>query len=226
MGRFLNRFWDAPAVAPAPATFDFTAGGLIPAENCIQAFDPWAASSLAASYIDLSGNGHNAVVTTPPTLGNGGWVFNGVDQFVDTGVIALYTYTIAITYTAVDPDNRSVVAGNDDGMVIFPLRYGVRRYYWGGVGLSSEGDELSGNCIVSGQDLGGGYYGKAFWNGVTDIEFEEDPYEGSGTLYIGANNDGGSADDFCPAVVSRWAVYNIALTDDQAAALAAAMAVS
>jgi len=99
-----------------PATFDFTAGGLIPAANCIQAFDPYIIQDLATSYVDLSENGNNAVVTVPPTLGADGWVFNGVDQFVDTGIIQAYTYSAAITFTYLGDAGVHAVFGSQYGL--------------------------------------------------------------------------------------------------------------
>ena len=63
----------------SPTNWDPNALGL----SIWAAYEPKGAASLAASYVDLSGNGNDAAPGVAPTLSSG-WVFNGGTQYLTT----------------------------------------------------------------------------------------------------------------------------------------------
>ncbi len=56
-------------------------------QTCVAAYQPIGAASLAASYINLANPGtYNAAPGVAPTLGAGGWRFDGSTQRLRTGI--------------------------------------------------------------------------------------------------------------------------------------------
>jgi len=70
--------------------------------GAIAVYQPKGASSLANSYVDLSGNGNDATLGVAPTWdADNGWIFNGSDQYLDTGVVPVIdeTWSMIIRYS-------------------------------------------------------------------------------------------------------------------------------
>lgn len=222
MHRFLTTF-----ASDGVATFDFTAGGLIPAANCVQAFDPYIVQDLAQSYVDLSGHGNNAIATVPPTLGPGGWLFNGTDQFVSTGITALYNWSMFATYTYTGATGIYALFGANGYMYFYPWAFSATTsYFYYRTKFGAVTPQItSGVAGMTGEETSTGRYGKSYHNGVLKNTLGDTPHAGA-IHYIGAMNNGsGSPYRFANCTVARWALYNISLSEAQAAALSVVMAV-
>lgn len=213
--------------APVPATFDFTAGGLIPAANCVQAFDPFAVQDLAQSYVDLSGNGNHAIVTVPPTLGAGGWVFNGTTQYVDTGIIPSATYSVALSFNYLGGAGVYTTFGTAFGFFTFPNLDGNTRMYYDSTYAAVLGVS-EGVVIISSYETAPGVRGIYRLNiNVGDIGGSAASFTPASTLLLGAmNQDIGAPYRFANCTIARWAMYDIPLFAAQVAALSAGMSVA
>lgn len=57
-------------------------------QTCAAAYQPIGAASLAASYVNLANPGtYNAAPGVAPTLAAGGWSFDGLTQYLTTGIV-------------------------------------------------------------------------------------------------------------------------------------------
>ncbi len=182
------------------------------------AYQPKWAGSLAASYTDLSGEGHDAGVVVAPTWDAvNGWIFNGSTQYVTTTFVpqADYSQSVIVQFTNVTTNNTAIcnnIASTNGYFGIVPRRWGTMRYCHGGVTAQAP-DHLSGNLCVAGQ--------QGYRDGVADgAAIPTGPVDTAKGLYIGAGNLG----LYCACKIQAIAIYDCALTSDQVAAVAAAMA--
>lgn len=92
----------------------YLAGG-IAAANCIAAYAPKGAADLAASYVNLATPGtNNAAPGTAPTWDAvNGWTFNGINQYLTTGLIPARAYSMIIRFTK-SSASVGVIAGMID----------------------------------------------------------------------------------------------------------------
>jgi len=210
----------------APSPFDFTAGGLIPASNCLQAFDPFVVQDLQQSYVDLSPNNNQPIVTVSPTLDVGGWLFNGTNQYIDTDIYLEYNYSIFATYSYLGAAGAYAIFGVNEGIYVYPYSSGSTRIYYEMSGSVINPPVISGIAGVSGEEVSEGVYGVGYINGVS-YNIDSSPFETmTHTLLIGAmNNSSGSPYRFGNSIISRFAVYDIPLSAAQAAALSTHMSV-
>jgi hypothetical protein len=221
--------------APAPAPFDFTAGGLIPAANCLQSLDALAAASnLAASLLDIGPHGNDATSPTPPGIAKTGWLFDGTTQYIDSGIVmtvgafSMVLTVVAHTYVGTSRRVCGVTDLDTDTPFFITTRYGSTNFnHWYQYGNASSYGTATGEtgvfALVSDANPGG----IAYHNGVADASigglFYETPFS---TIYIGATNYADSPYRFASCSIGRWALYDIALDATQVAALSAVMAVA
>lgn len=215
-------------VDSGPSTFDFTAGGLIPFSNCIQAFDPFAIQDLASSYVDLSLNNNQPIVTVPPTLEEGGWLFNGTNQHINTGILFKHDYSVFATYSYLGIDGTYALFGVNGGMYVYPYSSGSTRIYYGSLATVLS-RAVEGVVGISGEEVDPelSTYGACYISGTRHI-IDSSPFvDRTYNMLIGAMSDNsGVPYRYANCVISRWAIYDIPLSATQAGALTAAMAVA
>jgi len=192
---------------------------------CVAAYQPKGAVSLADSYTDLSGNGNNCSLGVAPGWAAGtGWTFNGINQYLDTGVTPVLdtTWSMAIQYANVtaQPPIKIIMGAFDAagrGMYISPTTTGNPRSFRYGIAGAGVVDFLTGNAIIAGNP--------AYRNGVFNQNCASVTAWAPGSIYIGANNQTSAGISYpSDGDVSAAAIYDCVLTAPQVAILAAAMA--
>ena len=206
------------------AAVDWWLSGGISAANCIAAYQPKGAASLAASYINLATPGTNNVTigVAPSFDTTTGWTFNGSTQYLIAGNVIPTNdqkYSIIIQYS-----NSTTVGGvlvgalNSGGsLAIWPNYYGnAVRYENGGITTKATGVG-TGNLCVAGN--------KCYRNGVDEgITISVWTGVSEKVIYIGARNNNNFPANLCNGIVTSIAIYgNTALTALQVAALALEM---
>jgi hypothetical protein len=188
------------------------------------AYQPKGAANLAASYVDLSGNGNNCAPGVAPVWDAvNGWQFNGVNQWLDSFFQPQndQSQSMLVQFTNfVFGGAHECLAGCTQADR-FKLDLAVwaannKRYCNGGmVGVAVA--FAAGNMGVAGN--------QGYRNGVADGGAIA-PYGAPLNLnaYIGAANIWGAAGQFCQVDIQAFALYDCALTAPQVAAVAAAMA--
>jgi len=199
----------------------YLSGGIEPA-NCIAAYKAIGAASLAASYLDLSGNGNDAFLGNAPGWDVvNGWVFDGIADYLKTTFVPANDQSQSLMVQFTGTANAGVAAGGGDG----PNGYfGVRpdaggathRFYNGGI-ISPAGAHVAGNIAVAGAQgyINGAASGGAIgaWPGATVL-----------SVFIGALNQGGVPNPLYQGNIQAVALYDCVLTPSQVVAVAAAMA--
>lgn len=186
------------------------------------AYQPKGAANLAASYLDLSGNGNNAGVGVAPTWDAvNGWIFNGATQYLTTSFVPQndQSQSVLIQFTNGTTNNGSIF-GVDDGVNrdfrIVPVGAG-QVYYQNGNSVAAAGNHTDGNLTVAGNQgyrdglADGGAIGA--WGGAA-----------VNPCWIGCKNTGGSPTFYFACRVQALAIYDCALTVPQVAVVYAAMA--
>lgn len=209
-------------VATAAAVPWWLSGG-IAAANCVAAYQPIGAASLAASYINLANPGtYDAAPGVAPTFNAAtGWTFDGATQYLKTGIVPLvdHSYSLFIQFTNRTNAGSPSRSTNPTFEAIFGFYTDAGQViYYNGNTLAIATPITSGNIAVSGT--------KGYRDGVPEsgsIAF------GSGAaqveLYLGAQDNSDNPGLFAAITQQAVAVYRGgALTDDQVQAVAVAMA--
>lgn len=210
------------AAPPVPDWWDPNDEGL-----CVfAAYQAKGAADLAASYIDLTGNGRNCGPGVAPTWDAvNGWKFNGIAQYLDTGFPASSgTWSFLCQFTNYTSGAGSfalfgayTTAGNNNFIYPHNATNQVHYFYGTGAGRLAVGPQLAtGNLGMSG-NVGG------FRNGVSDGALAGCAHS-THDIFIGCLNNAGAAAQFAAVYIQAWVAYNCALTAPQVAAVAAAMA--
>ena len=185
------------------------------------AYAPKGAASLAASYVDLSGNSHDAGVGVAPTWnGSDGWIFNGTTQYLTTTFVPAgdQTQTGIVQFTNNSGNGRVLYGANNSGKLFTQHSYTLsRRYYNGSYSLVAAATPAAANMAVAGN--------QGYLNGVADGGLIS-PWPGiwNNTLYIGCVNSVGSPANYCPVYIQALAIYDTALTAPQVLSVKTAMA--
>ena len=217
-GAFRKPFQGAFAAGDAAAAEEnwWEAGG---ATGCIQALQAKGAASYAASLLDLSGNGNNATEGVAPTWNTStGWSFNGTTQYLKSGMLAHFDWTILIRVANI-ANSGSVYGGQ--------ISTGYWFVYFGGVSGIQYGSGNVTSYILPAATSGvfGAHNHKAYRNGAVDTTIV--PVSGTALreLYIGARHQG-SATPFerINGDILCLAMYNFNLSDDLVLAVSTAMA--
>ncbi|HUS95786.1 MAG TPA: hypothetical protein VMX97_03500, partial [Hyphomicrobiaceae bacterium] len=187
------------------------------------AYQPKGAANLAASYVDLSGNGNNTGPGVAPTWDAvNGWEFNGTTQYLLTAFIAQSDQSQSmIVQGALLNTNANYICGSREIAVNYNFRLSL--YYSNLVSCANGGAVtvapgiMSGNIAVAGNQ---GYRNGAPQGGAIG------GWAGASTtpVVIGALNKGGVIERWCKCYVYSFALYDCILTAPQVAAVAAAMA--
>jgi hypothetical protein len=187
------------------------------------AYQPKGATSLSASYVDLSGNGNNCVAGVAPSWDVvNGWRFNDTTTYLTTTFVPQMdaSQTMIIQFTNRVSVIRYIAGMRDADDMRFAISpfLNTGRAYYNGIGQQVAGSVSSGNLCVSGVQgyLNGAADGAAFasaWGGVATSQ-----------VYIGCWNNSGSQELHCDVDVQAFALYSCELTSSQVSAIAAAMA--
>lgn len=157
----------------------YLAGG---APMPVAAYQPIGAASLSASYVNLANPGvYDAAPGVAPTLGAGGWGFDGIAQYLRVQIgLATTAMSIVLRYAGAISGFSAAVGSSANGaarIAIIP-RYagdaGKRAYRHGGTAVSGVGADAAGIMALCG-NIG-------YFNGFP----EAGPFTVSvGTGYIG-----------------------------------------
>lgn len=136
----------------------------VPGQTCVAAYKAIGATDLAASYVNLANPGtYNAAPGTAPGLAAGGWVFDGLGQWLATGILASSIESIAVRFSGFTGSTASYLLGSHSGsniFAIYPLYLGGSGYYQIGDGYSEVTGYSSGITAMSG--------GQGYLNGVAN----------------------------------------------------------
>jgi hypothetical protein len=219
------RVWKGAAAAAAP-WWDPNGEGL-----CIwAAYQPKGAANFAASLVDISGTGNDAIdpggAATPGWDAVNGWTFDGIAQYLATTFVPdndqSQTFICQFTNAAtLLPNKRMFGMATNAGTQIWlePDRgTGTQMEYRHGSSTSNVAPILlAGNLGIAGND--------GFRNGVSEgivlLGFTNPPAH---TLYIGAQNVIGVVDFHWQGYMQAFAIYDCTLTALQMLAVATAMA--
>ena len=207
-----------PGLAQAAAAGGWWLTGGIAAANCIAAYQPKGAASLAASYVNLANPGTNdATVGVAPTLAAGGWVLNGSTQYlivppIGTGYSAIVQFTAALS-----SGTRAVFGtyqGFNNNAAIYPNNGSQVNYFFGGVSARvNVGPQLlAGNLALT--PTGG-------WrNGTKEATLSSSAGSAINT-FVGCWNQAGSPANHLSVTVAAMAIYNIDISSYMASLVAA-----
>ena len=204
--------------------------GGISAANCVAAYQPKGAASLAASYVNLANPGtYNAAPGVAPTFDAAtGWTFNGFSQYLTTGIIPSFfsQITLAVRFSNASLSTNAVTPmgayrnTTPEQQCLFVLRQTGSNSYWN----NKAGFKLTTTGIPSGVLI------------VSDVAYKDGVAQGnlSGSyglpnvdLYVGADHNisaTGGRDLLFSGKIQAAAVYNTYIIGSQAAALSTAMA--
>ena len=197
------------------------AAGIVPT----YAYQAKGAASLAASYVNLVGDPtYDAVPgANPPSLVAGGWLFNGIDQFLYSG-----------NFGGVDADERMLMqytTWNGAGVLfgVFDTSGGVRAFLIQAAGGPSMRAWYGDSFIDNPGSLLSGNYGllndTPARNGVSETPVTWGlPSVSLFVPTIGALNVNGTAAQFAGVTVSAFIRYGNPLTAGQLMQIALAMA--
>ena len=222
--------WGIEITSPSAAAvaIQWYLSGGIAAANCIAAYTPKGAASLAASYDNNAapGNGladgtYDAAPGVAPTWNaTNGWIFNGSTQNLNTGVVPQsdqdQTMIAKFTNWVGDGILASSITAWDKQLQLSPGRLGV---LWFGNGrvATTAGAFASGTIAVAGSE---GYKNGAAV-GVSIVG-----WGGGATqpVWIGCDNNAGTLALYGQFYCQAFAIYDTTLTAPQVAAVSAAMA--
>lgn len=143
----------------------FLSGG-IAAANCLVAYQPKGAASLAASYINLANPGtYDAAPVVAPTWDTiNGWIFNGTTQYlkIGAGLIPQNGYSMLIRYTNA-AQNVAGVHDLPNGGFMHAAAYNTgHRWFYGSSEIVLAGTIISGVILLSPT--------YCYYNGVQDAD--------------------------------------------------------
>ena len=203
----------------------YLAGG-ISAANCLAAYQPKGAASLAASYSNLANPGtYNAAPGVAPTFdASTGWTFNGSTQYLTTG----------ITTAPIRADWSFFVRfSNNTGPLAFAVgsyssgygsNFGIWAHVFGSYRYCYYNYTEKASAPSAATLAVAGTHG--FLNGTNEATITG---SGSGVdtypdIFIGAQNNGsGTAQYKFTGKIQAIAIYNTVLSDAQVAAVTTAM---
>ena len=207
------------------AAVDWWLAGGISAANCIAAYQPKGAASLAASYINLANPGtYDAAPGVAPTFNvDYGWVFDIV-HFLTCGIVVQQGWSIVVRVANVITSSNSAAFGSIDlslgahYVLLYPSAVAVGgRRYRNGINQNVPGPNIAAGIMA----MAGG---NCYLDGSPDGTFVES-WAGPNTVesYIGARNYAPSRDGLRGTIASL-SVYDTIITAPQVAAATTAMA--
>jgi hypothetical protein len=203
------------------------AGGVNPADVAA-VWQPIGAASLAASYLRIAGSlGHAnidpaLVGGVAPTFDGSSWIFNGTNQFLQTGVHAVMGYSMLVRFSGLSASKTlQCIAGTfiDSRYYLFPVYAsgGLDRLYGAGGFVNATPIVTSGVMCVAGQ--------QGYLNGVADGGLISTQPGNMGEIFIAnLNRISTTTNQFANGRVQAIAIYTTTLTALQVALISAAMA--
>jgi hypothetical protein len=193
------------------------------------AYAPKGAASFAASLVDLTGQGHDAVdpggAATPGWDAVNGWTFDGLAQYLTTTFVPQIdgSQSMFVQFTGAALVTRWMIGAQNaaaEGFRIMPQRVGASVRYANGNANSDIVTQLAaGNLGIAGQepyrngaDDGGPL---AAWSGLNPM---------ARAVWIGTNNTDGVTGSFFDGEIQAVILCDVTLTGPQAALIAGAMA--
>lgn len=205
--------------------------GSIPAANCLAAYTPKGAASLAASYNNdaAPGNGlpdgtYDAATGVAPTWASAtGWTFNGSSQYLTTGVTPASGYSMIVQFSDADLTQNGALCGeyqatNNARFEIWYRYFSTFEYvvYASGVSKNVIPSLAAGNLCIAGQ--------QGYRNGTADGTAIAAWGAGSPRIiWIGALNNGAGGTLFGKSKIQALAIYNTTLTPTQVGLISSAM---
>lgn len=195
------------------------AGG---ATGAVAVYQPKGAASLVASYVDLSGNGNDALPIVAPTLDASGWVFSGT-QYLDSGVVPAndQTWSMIVRFSGISTNSMlgGCYGGSDASRISIQVNTGPANNvtYSNGGQISVAPAIAEGNLAFAGEI--------AYRNGVAEAgTISPEGGTNANSAYIGARHDTGGPILMMTGKIQAWALYDNTLTAEKIAAVYAAMA--
>lgn len=170
-------------------------------QTCVAAYKAIGAASLTASYTNLANPGvNNAAPGVAPTLVAGGWSFNGLTQYLATGIVPANGWSMLIRVSA--SSGTSICAiGAVTGSVrfhLFPRNSGTMAYGYGD--NANVGTQITaGAMAICGGD--------AYLDGISLAALGGSLTGISHPLFIGTRNNNGSTDAHFSGVIAAVAIY-------------------
>lgn len=200
----------------------YLSGG-IPTSQNYTVYDPYSASSLADSYINLANPGtRNAAPGVAPTLSSG-WQFNGTSTYLDTGVQVDANTTCVVIFEGAAVTNAALFGIYQASPTRFFTAYGKSsnssgfNYGPSQVTNPTRSTTIGGAIALS---ANGFYQGNgrkiatpSTWSGAITSR--------TGGVTIGAENQGSKVGFFAGRIL-RIAFYDFTLTDSQVEAVMSA----
>lgn len=195
----------------------YLSGG-VSAANCVAAYQPIRAVSLAASYVNLANPGtFDAAPGTAPAFDTAtGWTFDAASsQYLTTGITPASGYSMIVRFS--DISNANSIIGqftNNARFFISPNQSGIVVYGSGQFVTTSPGI-TSGVLAIAGQ--------QGYRNGTADgASIGTWTTTASYAIILGARNL--VPINYGAGKIQAAAIYNTTLTAPQVAAISAAMA--
>lgn len=182
--------------------------GGISAANCIAAYQPIGAASLAASYVNLANPGtYDAAPGVAPTFDAAtGWTFNGSDQYLNSGVTLGSGSSIILRFSDKAgslPQNAYFAGSNQVAQLILV----------GASANSRKNRYAHGTAVKEGIVSNSGVIALAATAGFIDAASDVTGLAGTGTtnrpIFIGCYNSGGTPALYMPCKIQAIALYNI-----------------
>lgn len=199
-------------------------GGINPA-NCVAAYQPKGAVSLAASYINLvNSETHTIIVGSAPTWDyTNGWKFTNTQYLItDIECATDQSWSMIVAFNNYYGLNCFISGSNNgnlqNGKFYVGANWTSKRIYGNGGYLDADNAITSGILCVAGN--------KGYYNGALDVT-SIDTWTNGGISYPifinGINQTGSSL--YRPAnYIQALAIYSIVLNSGQVSALTTAMA--
>ena len=209
-----------PGLAGAAAAANWWEAGGVTAANCIAAYTPKGAASLAASYDNNAapGNGladgtYDAAPGVAPTWASGtGWTFNGINQYL----ICSYGFpsgtSVLVRYSGVNTAGNVAIFGQDKNR-LKPAVGATQEYKYGGT--SAFALHVAAAAGVMGMTPSAAYFDGVSLGTITPgALYDVQP------VWIGGQQPG----SYSACVIEALAIYNTTLSAPQVLAVSTAMA--
>lgn len=210
--------FQAPMATPGGAVAPpwYLSGGIALA-NCVAAYQPKGAASLAASYTNLANPGtYDAAPGVAPTFDAAtGWTFNGSTQYLSTGIYVASGWSWILRWSGTPGGGNDIFGSYDGGDRGFSFAPAPAGAYWNLGGYAQGNAGASGVAAATNAT---GYYNGSSATGAIGA------WSGGASaldIRIGGRNQG--APSFRAGSIQALAIYNIDITA-YIAALTAAMA--
>lgn len=189
----------------------------------VAAYQAKGAADLASSYVNLANPGtYNAAPGTAPTFAAAtGWTFDGLTQWLTTGIAGAANMTVLVRFAGASGVNRCIL-GSRDGVgsgLYMMVRNGADTHHQYRCGTTSASVVPALDAGVMAQAGTRGYL-----NGTEEATTLDNSVASALVMYIGVLNNNGSRTWFHNGTIAAVAIYSSVLTAPQLAAVSAAMA--